>query len=724
MSKGREKIQKLLGTVGAFWPVRQTKQVQGKLVRWVHSLSLRRRILYGSAAGIILLAAIIPTVQYFMESYRYTLDDATLHLVGKANPNLASKLTYDHAGSQWQFNKDAITTPAGESTDPTANIPAALKAQIGGGGKSDQSLYAINFPTNPKKGVTIYDSGTQLSFTMVPQFKVHSPKATKDSRLVYPMENGAQLVYTPKNNGMKEDIILPEFIGNEVSYSYKLDLPDSLTARVQADGSVGVFSVDPGLLGNVSTSSNADAEKLKSAREHAEKNHLLFAIPAPVIVQTGNTPVKATAKFGLANNILTVTARDMDTVQYPASVDPSVVVTSSSDFQMGGNNENNIDYGTDEIKRGNLTGGTVGNWATTTAMDKGYESVGMVAYNGYLYRIGGTIRSPQSVYQTTYYAPINSNGTIGSWTATTGLPASYGTPQITTYNGYMYLIADVAYSGTSQVVATTYYSKIASDGTLGSWTSTTSLPQAITGHAVVAAGGHIYTLGGSPTSAGACGSNNDCMNTVYYAPLNGDGTIGSWSTTSSFTTARARTVATVYGDYIYIGGGGNTGYLNDVQYARINSDGTLGSWTSTSSFTNARYGHQFAAYNGYMYMYSGRGSSWYSDVQYAQIRADGTLGPWATTTAFSTGRAYGGGAIYNGYLYLMGGYNGSVNFDDVQYTKIDDAGTTTPYTTSGNTFTTTRRGGQTVVYNGYLYVMGGDNGGTPRQYRLLRRHQR
>lgn len=717
MSKGREKIQKLLGTVGAFWPVRQTKQVQGKLVRWVHSLSLRRRILYGSAAGIILLAAIIPTVQYFMESYRYTLDDATLHLVGKANPNLASKLTYDHAGSQWQFNKDAIATPAGESTDPTANIPAALKAQIGGGGKSDQSLYAINFPTNPKKGVTMYDSGTGLSFTMTPQFKVSGAKATDDGRLVYPMTGGAQLVYTPKNNGMKEDIVLPKFIGKELTYSYKLDLPDTLTARVQSDGSVGIFSIDPSLLGTVSTNSDADAEKLKSAREHAEKSHLLFAIPAPVIVQTGDKPVKATARFGLADNILTVTARDMDTVQYPASVDPSVVITSSSDFGYGGNDEGNIDYSTSgQIGRGGVTGGTVGSWTTTTAMDKGYDSVGTVAYNGYLYRIGGTIRSPQSVYQTTYYAPINSNGTIGSWTATTGLPASYGSPQIATYNGYMYLIADVAYSGSSQVVATTYYSKIASDGTLGSWTSTTSLPQAITGHAVVAAGGHIYTLGGSPTSAGACGSNNDCMNTVYYAPLNGDGTIGSWSTTSSFTTARARTVATVYGDYIYIGGGGNTGYLNDVQYARINSDGTLGGWASTTAFTNARYGHQFIAYQGYMYMYSGRGASWYNDVRYAQINANGTLGSWATTTSLGTGNGYGGGAIYNGYLYIMGGYNGSVNFDDVQYTKIDPTGYpagAASATAPGAGLTNIGSGhsyGAAVVANGCLYFMGGYNG--------------
>ncbi len=121
------------------------------LVRRIHNLTIRQRIICACVAVVLVLAAIIPTVQYLLESYRHTLDDATLKLVGKSNPNLASKLTYDQQNAQWQFNKAAITDTSSKSTDPAKNIPAALKAQLGGGGKDDDSMYAINFPTDPKK---------------------------------------------------------------------------------------------------------------------------------------------------------------------------------------------------------------------------------------------------------------------------------------------------------------------------------------------------------------------------------------------------------------------------------------------------------------------------------------------------------------------------------------------------------------------------------------------
>lgn len=70
---------------------------------------------------------------------------------------------------------------------------------------------------------------------------------------------------------MKEDIVLPKFIGKELAFSYKLDLPDTLSARVQADGSIGVFSIDPSLLRNVSTSNDTDAEKLKKRSRKRRK---------------------------------------------------------------------------------------------------------------------------------------------------------------------------------------------------------------------------------------------------------------------------------------------------------------------------------------------------------------------------------------------------------------------------------------------------------------------
>ena len=87
--------------------LRQTTQWMRRRKQWLarraHNLTVRQRIICACVAGVLLLAAIIPTVQYLIESHRHTLDDATLKLVGKTNPNLASKLTYDQHHLQKQF---------------------------------------------------------------------------------------------------------------------------------------------------------------------------------------------------------------------------------------------------------------------------------------------------------------------------------------------------------------------------------------------------------------------------------------------------------------------------------------------------------------------------------------------------------------------------------------------------------------------------------------------
>ena len=101
--------------------------------------------------------------------------------------------------------------------------------------------------------------------------------------------------------------------------------------------------------------------------------------------------------------------------------------------------------------------------------------------------------------------------------------------------------------------------------------------------------------------------------------------LGSWQSTASFTQERSGHSSVVYDGYIYILGGGGTGnsYYNDVQYAPINSDGTIGTWQSTTPFTQARNSHTSVVHDGYIYVIGGfysDGSTYYfNDVQYAPI---------------------------------------------------------------------------------------------------------
>lgn len=92
-------------------------------------------------------------------------------------------------------------------------------------------------------------------------------------------------------------------------------------------------------------------------------------------------------------------------------------MTSTSDFMSGGGD--NISYEGDAIARAGVTGGSIGAYISTSSGSyTTRHSAGSVAYNGYLYVIGGNIRSDVN------YAPINSNGTIGTWNTTLTSAAS------------------------------------------------------------------------------------------------------------------------------------------------------------------------------------------------------------------------------------------------------------------------------------------------------------
>lgn len=660
-----------------------------------------------AAAGLIVLSVVLPVVTILIDSKSYALSAKEQSLVGKPNTNLTAKLSYDAKQKAWLFNN--LEKPASSKNE----VEALLRAQAGGGGADDTTLYSATLPANPKQGITYTDNATNLSFTLKPQFKKGQGKLV-DNRLIYPMADDAKAVYTIKSNGLKEDIILGKNIGNELTYSYTLDLPKELDARIQKDGTVGIYSINPTLI-TAKTSQDSDAEKLRTARQAAPKDYLAFGLPAPVIIDAKGKHVPGT--FSLIGDTLTVHARGLSKLSYPLTIDPSVVITSSSDFASG-SGDGMIDFtSADQISRGSTSGGTVGAWSTTTSFNSilgNRSTVGSVIYNGYVYLIGGYNGITRA---DAAYAPINSNGTLGSWTATTTLPEVRAQMRAIAYNGFMYVLGGSNGAGT--FYDTVRYAPINSNGSLGAWSSTTSFSGVRGSAAAVTYGNYMYILGGEYNNYAS--SRND----IQYAAIKADGTLGSWVSAGTMTTERSGMGSVAYNGYLYITGGNDTSgnIYNLAQKAKINDDGTLGAWTNEPNLPTVLSAGLNSAtfYNGYIYIAGGWNGGWtgvatQTDiVYYARIQANGSLSPWRTTTSFSTTRQVGALLAYNNRLYILGGEKADNTnyYSDVQYAVINSPGSTTPFATSGNTFTTTRRGAQTLVYNGYLYVMGGDNGSTP-----------
>ncbi|MFZ1483704.1 MAG: hypothetical protein WAS36_01695 [Candidatus Saccharimonadales bacterium] len=656
------------------------------------------RALYYSMALLIFLTAITPAVQMFVDHSVYNLGAKANALVGTPNENLARKFSYNPDTKTYVFNEK-------QKVSEDREIPIEVQLmqhKLGGGGKDDKTLYSVDLPEDLSKGMTYYDNNLGLSFDLVPSFTTGQGKL-EQNRLVYVNpDGGPKMVFTAMNNGLKEDMVFDEApLSPDQTWQYKLNLPDTLAARTMSDGGVGIYSADPSLYKNVSFSGDMDEEKIKSARTSGEKTNLVFAIPAPFIKQSGGGQRgNAQASFVLSNDgkYLTVDATGLDkTLSYPLTVDPSVVITSTSDFATG-NNEGNIDYPADEITGGGLTGGSASvGWSTTTAFGSARSHPSSVAYNGYLYIMGGY---NGSYLNDVRYALLNSNGTInGSWNTTSSFTTGRENHTSVVYNGYMYIMG--GYNG--GFLNDVQYAPINANGTLGTWATTTAFTNIRESHTSVVYNGYLYIIGGN--------FNGTYVNTVHYAPIDADGTVGSWTATSTFTTARRNHASVVYNGYVYLMGGFGVALLNDVQYAPINANGTLGTWATTAAFTTTRQSLTSVVHNGYLYVIGGVGGAYYDDVQYAPLNANGTVGTWATTTTFTTARANHASVVYNGYMYVMGGDAGAGYFDTIQKTSFDPAGVTDTYATT-TALPSGRENHSSATYNGHVYVTGGWDGTT------------
>lgn len=444
-----------------------------------------------------------------------------------------------------------------------------------------------------------------------------------------------------------------------------------------------------------------------------------------------------------------------------------------------------------EIESPNPGEGVCSGWCTDSAYDLPNPRRGhsMVSYNGYLYVIGGTDSSctgTLNACSTVYIAKLGANGEPQLWHPTDTDPDNwvywYADSGLNGGTGRRYLEA-VAYNNRMYVtggqtnadatgVTTVEMADILPNGRLGSWT--TSGMQALPSgagrfmHSLEVYNDTLYTVGGFE---GAQTSSSNLRNTVYYSKLNSDGTMNSWSQTSSLTndastgnsTARANFgggFTSIWGGYMYIGGGclgvnasGHcTSIENDMQIASINADGSLAEWKPILNLDNTRIGYAFVAWQGGLYRLggctsvnatTGECSGTLTDVDYGEINQDGEASTVATSVSSGTSPCSGSSptncdlpgtgnignmltstAIMNGYLYVIGGCTNnacSAISGNVAYAAIGSDGLlTSPATCPGGTMqggmwcvdtTRTISGGVvaagTAIFNGRIYLVGG-----------------
>lgn len=723
------------------------------------------RIYAATMLFLFLVSTFAGIAQQIFPVKAYALDGAARKILPQQNPRFAEYLKQDAKNNSFVYNEGYTGS-----------------ATSGSGESGASPRITASFSLDPAKGMTVTDTLNSLEFGLKPKFGLGMPR--KDgNQIMYPLTKGRGfLVYTAQGSGVKEDILLAGAPGDTAEYTYELVLSSGTEARLEKNGSIGVYGSDLPLFGNVATGTDKDKELLQKAQKAAKKTKLFFTIPAPVVVESGTSVSQVKARFRLDGNKLTIVAENLKDASYPLSIDPSVYVETAQKF-MRGNNETNVDFDTTNelIQKGELTGGRFNNWVSSTAtLPANRFNGGTAAAGGYIYTVGGmqNIAGVNTRQSTVYWTKLNTtsknfeapnpgNGACTNWCTNSAynLPAAISGLSLVAYNGFLYAIGGETNSGFSSAV---YIAKLGANGEPSLWHPSntdpaqwdywyqdTSLSSGRAYMGVAAYNNRMYLVGGKTATYPTAGAGG--ITTVEVADINPFGTLGPITSTGTvaLTSMRRSHNVQIYNDRMYvIGGVSNVTPQSSVQYIKLNNDGTMsGSWVTTTSMLAARFsdGGSFSTiWGGYLYVAGGctivtgtqntcsvAGLSGGNNIALASINADGSITNWDVITGLQQARTGYGLVSWRKAIYAIGGctamndstgfcttdtnvtHYGTINQDgDVSTTDNSVASGVAPCTGTSPTNcdippagTAAGQGGRmasgVVMNNGFIYIIGG-----------------
>lgn len=211
--------------------------------------------------------------------------------------------------------------------------------------------------------------------------------------------------------------------------------------------------------------------------------------------------------------------------------------------------------------------------------------------SAFIYVVGGQANSTDAPggTNTIFMATVDlTTGTVGAWTTLSStLPADLLGPAVTIYNGHMYVVGGLTPNGVPS--AAVYSAPINSDGTIGSWTtSSNAYPTAVSFATAFGFGGNLYLIDGDsnasndPNVQGVSG-----IKQVEFARTR-NGVVGTWSSTSATIKARKKHVTwlaygqVIAGEGIYDGSPGSL----ELERSSVNPDSTLASWNGITATVN------------------------------------------------------------------------------------------------------------------------------------------
>ena len=164
------------------------------------------------------------------------------------------------------------------------------------------------------------------------------------------------------------------------------------------------------------------------------------------------------------------------------------------------------------------------------------------------------------------------------------------------------------------------------------------------------------------------------------------------------------------GDFLHVIGGHDGGKMRSTSYqAKIGKDGAVGAWEESEALPAARAGMAFATDGRYAVIAGGKSSvkDIAQDVYLANIWGDGRLGGWKSAVfPLPAPRFHTGAVIANGYVYVIGGNDGTNATSTVYRAKISRTGELSAWTTL-DPLPGPRSHQAAFVDNGAIYLVAG-----------------
>jgi hypothetical protein len=324
-----------------------------------------------------------------------------------------------------------------------------------------------------------------------------------------------------------------------------------------------------------------------------------------------------------------------------------------------------------------ITGATfspsVINWTRTADLPAPLQGLGAVFVPpanvgvnpaNYVFVVGGAADQTNVATTSLFRAQVQQSGALASWTSLPALPSArayHATAAATAYTAaldtmttaaWLYTLGGVDSAGVA--TSTVLFSRVALDGSVGAWQSTTPLPAPLHSARAVVFRGYLYLAGGAGQGTPS--------SSAWRAAVNADGTIGAWQPLPALPNGSAFHALLNFGPYLYaVGGDGSAvstvqattsgGETSATYMARVNlrTADLNGGWTPLQSMAKARSKHNTVVGGAYLFTTSGvySGSPGSSENTYSQINADGTISSWAGATGTNTISTLLGFDLYN-----------------------------------------------------------------------------